>query len=76
MTTRYSVERNEFGVVIRGKIPVDELHALTKIWVKQGHDHIWPAITNHLGATMAIASHDRAAEWTKALGLKEPDDGR
>lgn len=66
----YTVNHEKYGIVITGKMPVDELVHLSKMWIENGYDLIDAAIAQKLNACFVITSKGvKQAAWRESLGL-------
>ena len=63
MTASYHIEHNDFGVVVRGEVPLDELLTLTKKWKKQGLTRMVLGVASALNASFAVTSPDKEQAW-------------
>jgi len=70
MRESYTVERHEFGFLVRGPVPVSEFCALTRQWAKDYPGALVDsAIANKLGANFAVVAPEKQNAWRAALGL-------
>lgn len=63
MNNIYTVERNEYGIVLRGSLPIGDLVALQKAWTKQGYDTVAIGVASALKASMAICRATDLPSW-------------
>lgn len=50
----YEVRETEFGVLVFGSIPIDDMVALSKVWEARGLKYLAPGVSSALKATMAV----------------------
>lgn len=84
MQGSYTVEHYQYGMVIRGPLPIDDFGALTEAAKKRGFDILDAGIGAHLGGTaetnsvMVLASKESSAAWRAEIeqGLRDkyPDE--
>ena len=63
MTASYHIEHNDFGVLVRGEVPLDELLTLMKTWKKQGLTRMVLGVASALNASFAVTSPDKEQAW-------------
>lgn len=75
-STSYTVQACEYGILVHGDIPIPDLVALSKVWMKNGLKHIVPGVGQALGGVIAITGNPDA--WIQAIERevkgKYPDD--
>ncbi len=70
MTGNYEVEKYQYGLLVRGKIPMGEFQSLLKMWEEQyGFDLIDAKISQKYGALMALTTKENAPKWREQLGI-------
>jgi hypothetical protein len=64
---QYRVEQTEYGVVIYGSLPVDDLVAFSKAWKKRGLIYCRIDIASVLGATLVVTDEKRGELWLEEV---------
>jgi hypothetical protein len=70
----YTIEQNEYGVVVWGSLSIDDLTHLSKGWAKQGLDAMVPGVATALGALLAICAEKDVDAWRKAVDEKAKEN--
>jgi hypothetical protein len=63
----YTIETHEYGMVVRGEIPVDDFLELGQMWSKRGFDATVPGVAEALGATFAVCATANVEAWMRDL---------
>lgn len=66
----YRVEQNRHGIAVYGRIPVDDLVALVKVWDLKGYDLADAEIAAHLRAAMVVTTAESSRAWRRDLGIE------
>ena len=61
----YEVKETEFGVLVFGPIPIDDMVALSKVWEARGFKYLAPGVSSALKATLAVTGDVK--KWQTAI---------
>ena len=59
----YTVESVQYGIVVKGEIPVGDFAALTNAWAERGIDTMAPGIASALGANICVCRKENLEPW-------------
>lgn len=72
MKSYYEVEHHQYGIIVKGTIPLMEFAPLAKMWENQyGVNIIDTQLTKRLQACIVLTTKDKAILWKKELGMSE-----
>ncbi len=66
----YTVTRTEFGIYVKGPIPVNDMLSLLEAW-RDVWDLTDARVSGHLGASLVVTNRDGSRKWREYLGIKE-----
>lgn len=69
----YTVSRTQYGIIVEGSVPVNDMCTLLKAWAASGkYALVDQLIAEKLGAALAITSKNQQCNWRNELKLPPP----
>jgi len=69
----YTVTRTEFGIYVKGPLPVSEMLALLEAW-QDVWDMADAKVSGRLGASLAVTNKENSDKWREHLGIYEESE--
>lgn len=63
----YEIKENEFGILVFGSMPIDDMVALAKVWEKRGHTQMVPGVASAMKAMLAVCAPANVKKWKKHI---------